>query len=250
MESGLLQYSVLYFGDQNIHARAGRFVDQKAFEELSVNLFGAFRSSDLGAVIRAMDRGFRFEVSLRSLFKDAQRKIASQILAPAIEEAAVAYQRLYRHHAPLLRMMHELRIPHPAALRDAAAHALNGMLNEAFQTAPLDTELIRKLLDEATMAGAQLDATVLELTFRKTINQLAGLFFGEIEKTATLEELAEAVTLSRALPFPVALWSLQNRCYQLSEAEFAKLKERASHDASAAAWLDAFRRLSEGLKLA
>lgn len=242
LESNRVQYAVLHFGDQNIHARVAKFGSEESFGRVMERLLAAFSRSDWASVIRTTDRGFPSEVTLRSLFKDAQRKTAKQILGPAIRETEAANQRLYQDHASLLRMLHELGVPPPAALQDALAHALNSMLNDALAASPLDGARVRELIQQAAMAGVQLDGTTLELTLRQTVKPLADRFFEETRNVAALSKLADATSLAGALPFHVSFWMLQNLCFGLWET-------LGQSEKSDPVWLEAFRRLCDALKL-
>ncbi len=249
-ESERFCYAVLHFGDQNIHARVGKLSTPESFSQLSSGLAAAFARSDLAAVIRIMDQGFTSEISLRSLFKDAQRRIAREILSTALDDTEQAHRRLYERHIPLLRMLHEMSIPVPDALRAAAEFALNGMLKDEFSADEFDSPRIASLLDEAAKAGVTLDTTALELTLRATTQRIAAPFFEKPRSLDALKRLTEAVSLTRALPFFVGLWSLQNRCYDLAQSLLAEMEKRAAGgSATAAAWTASFRDLRERLRL-
>ena len=246
-ESGRFSYAVLHFGDQNIHARVRAFSTAEIFRRLSADLSAAFARSDLAAVIRTMDQGFTSEISLRSLFKDAQRRIAREILSTALDDTEQAHRRLYERHIPLLRMLHEMSIPVPDALRVAAEFALNGMLKDEFSADEFDIPRIASLLEEAAKAGVSLDAGAHELILRATIQRIAAPFFESPQSLDALNRLAAAVALTRTLPFVVALWSLQNRCYDLAQSLLPGMEKRAA--AGSAAWLVSFRALCESLRM-
>jgi alpha-amylase/alpha-mannosidase (GH57 family) len=239
LDSERLVYAVLHFGDQNIHARVGRFVNAKSFDRAVANLSAAFDRNDLAAVIRIMDRNFPSEVSLRSMFKDAQRRIAGQILSSAIDDTETAHRRLYERHVPLLRLLHELGIPVPDSLRTAAEFALNGMLKDEFAAPALDLARIRALLADSSRAGICLNAPDLERHLVSSIDRLAACFFEHPQDLPALERLLEAVTFAQSLPFPVTLWSLQNRCYDLYYSAFPRSD----------AWSATFRSLAEQLRM-
>ncbi len=234
-----LVFAVLHFGDQNIHARVGRFVNAKSFDRAVANLTAAFDRNDLAAVIRIMDRGFPSEISLRSLFKDAQRRIAGQILASAIDDTETAHRSLYERHVPLLRLLHELSIPVPDSLRAAAEFALNGMIKDEFAAPALDLARVRALLADSTRAGIRLNAPDLERHLVASIDRLASSFFEQPQDLPALQRLLEAVTLTQSLPFAVSLWSLQNRCYRLHYSPLSRTD----------AWTTAFGALAEQLRM-
>ena len=249
-ESERFCYAVLHFGDQNIHARVGRFSTPESFTALSADLAASFARSDLAAVIRTMDRGFTSEISLRSLFKDAQRRIAGEILSTALDDTEQAHRRLYERHIPLLRMLHEMSIPVPDALRVAAEFALNGMLKDEFASGEFDAARIASLLEEAAKTGVDLDTPALELILRATIQRIAAPFFEQPRSLDGLNRLTAAVSLTRTLPFFVGLWSLQNRCYDLAQSLLSRMEKRAiGGSVDAAAWTASFRELRERLRM-
>ena len=92
-----------------------------------------FRGPIFPEVIRAFDRGFGTDTySLKSLFRDEQRNILSQILISTLDEAEAVYRQLYEHHAPLMRFLSDLKTPLPKAFRTTAEYALNSHLRRAF----------------------------------------------------------------------------------------------------------------------
>ena len=144
------------------------------YEKLIAEATAAFSRADIPEVIRAFDRGFGVDTySLKSLFRDEQRSILSQILISTLDEAEAAYRQLYEHHAPLMRFLIDLKTPLPKAFRTTAEYALNSHLRRAFSD-ELDAGRIRSLLEEARLGGVDLDATTLEYTLRKTIERMAG----------------------------------------------------------------------------
>ncbi len=249
-ESERFSYAILHFGDQNIHARVRPFFTLETFSRLSADLSAAFSRSDLAAVIRTMDQGFTSEISLRSLFKDAQRRIAGQILSTALDDTEQAHRRLYERHIPLLRMLHEMSIPVPDALRVAAEFALNGMLKDEFSSGEFDAPRIASLLEEAGKAGVKLDTAALEIILRATIQRIAAPFFEQPRSLDPLNLLTAAVSLAGGMPFNVALWSLQNSCYDLAQSFLPGMEKRAAAGSGdAAAWIASFRELRERLRM-
>jgi len=50
--------------------------------------------------------------SLRTLFRDEQRKIVDVILKESLATAAAAYRSIYENQAPLIRFLNGLGIPY------------------------------------------------------------------------------------------------------------------------------------------
>jgi hypothetical protein len=65
-----------------------------------------------------------------------------------------------------------------------------------------------------------------------------------------LLKLEETIDLVQSLPFGVRLWEAQNTYYRMMRNYAGQVQERAEHgDAEAQAWLQAFARLGEKLKV-
>jgi alpha-amylase/alpha-mannosidase (GH57 family) len=250
-ESRDLSFGVLHFGDHNLTGGVRVFQGQTAYEELVKHAGDAFYRADVPEVIRLLDRGFGTNIySLKSLFRDEQRNLLNRILKTTIEEAESAYRGVYEHHAPLMRFLHGLKLPIPKIFQNAAGVALNSLLRQAFEARPLDIDRIRTLLEEARVAGADLDSTTLEYSLRKRIERLSDLFDAEPQDPDSIERLDEALALQQDLPFPLVLWSVQNKCYEVLQSTYPEILKRARrNDREAVAWLDLFSSLCAKLNV-
>jgi alpha-amylase/alpha-mannosidase (GH57 family) len=244
-----LSFGVLHFGDHNLTGGVRVFQGAEAYGELVRQTTDAFYRADVPEVIRLLDRGFGTNIySLKSLFKDEQRKLLDIILDSTIVEAESAYRNVYEHHAPLMRFLHGLRLPIPRIFQHAAGVALNSLLRQAFEARPLDLERIRTLLEEAKVAGADLDHTTLEFALRKRIERLADRFYAEPQDLSGLQRLDEVLALQDDLPFSLVLWSIQNKCYEVLLGAYPEMVSRArTEDPEALQWVESFR--SAGAKL-
>ena len=110
---------------------------------------------------------------MKSLFRDEQRNTLSRILVSTLDEAETVYRQLYEHHAPLMRFLVDLKAPLPKAFQTTAEYAINSHLKRALGADELDGGRVRTLLEEARLAHVELDATTLEFTLRKAIENRA-----------------------------------------------------------------------------
>jgi hypothetical protein len=211
----------------------------------------AFSRADVPQVIRAFDRGFGLETySLRSLFRDEQRNILSEILISTLDEAEAVYRQLYEHHVPLMRFLADLHTPLPKAFRTTAEFALNSHLRRAFSATELDISRINHLLEEARLGGVDLDATTLEFTLRKAIERIADRVRDSPHDLNALRDLEQAVSLAASLPFAVTLWSVQNICHDLLRDVYPEMRAKARvADPEAGVWMDHFRKLADSLSV-
>ena len=250
-ESGELTFGVLHFGDHNLHGGVREFRGSSEYERLCNEAFQAFSRADIPEVIRACDRGFgRDTYSLKSLFRDEQRNILSEILISTLDEAEAVYRQLYEHHAPLMRFLADLKTPLPKAFRTTAEYALNSHLRRAFSADELDITRVRRLLEEARIGNVDLDATTLEFTLRKSIERMSERLRENPFDLGDLKALREAVELLGLLPFSVTLWAVQNVGYDLLQNTYPKMREQAeAGDADSAAWVESFRAIAQRLSL-
>jgi alpha-amylase/alpha-mannosidase (GH57 family) len=250
-ESADLSFGVLHFGDHNLTGGVRVFQGNEPYDELVRGVGEAFYRADVPEVIRLLDRGFGTNIySLKSLFKDEQRKLLDIILKSTIVEAESAYRGVYEHHASLMRFLHGLKLPIPRIFQHAAGVALNSLLRQAFESRSLDVDRIRTLLEEARVAGAELDHTTLEFALRKRIEHLSNRFFADPGDLTELERLDEALALQDDLPFALVLWSVQNKCYEVLQSVYPDMVQRArSGDVEASTWLVVFQSLGNRLRV-
>ncbi len=212
-----LAYAVLHFGDHNLSCGVGLY-DETGYRALLRESRDAFAHADVPEVIRLLDRHFSGPThSLKSLFRDEQRRIVGIILASTLAEAESEYSQLVDQHAPLMHFLAGLGVPLPRAFLTAAELVLNARLRAAFAEDPLDLERIKALLAQAQEVGAALDGPGLAFALRSSLERLAGTFEARPEDAELLQRLVGATGLAVTLPFEVDLWQLQNRAYRMVE---------------------------------
>ena len=236
----------LHFGDHNLSAGIRPFQSKNAFGVLVEETSQAFSSADLPECLRVIDRHFRSATySLKSLFRDEQRRILSQIIDSTIGEAEAMYRQVYEHHAPFMRFLSELHMPPPPILRTTAEFVLGTAVQRALTDQELDLDRIRMLLDAARHDGINLDISCLESALRQRLNAEVEQWARKPGDTEALEMVEALVSLSRVPPLEVDLWKPQNVYYQLVEALSGANQTRMS-----GAWFDHFRGLGKWLGVA
>jgi len=120
-ESARLAFGVLHFGDQNLTAGVGNHWSDEEFAAFVEATGRTFESGDVAEVVRQLDAQFaESRHSLKSLFRDEQRRVLDVTLASTLQEVEADSRRLYGAHAPLMRFLHELKVPVPRPLLAAA----------------------------------------------------------------------------------------------------------------------------------
>lgn len=229
-ESASFSFGVLHLGDHNVRAGVRPFSHDEDYQELVKGLSEAFSKADVAEVIRLVDQGFGQRVySLKSLFRDEQRKIVNLLLQEGLAEAIAAYRSTYENHAALIRFLNGLGIPLPNAFQAAAELALNGQLRLAFERPELDLEGVRSLLRETENMKVPLDVETLEFVIRRKVEERAAQLASrpDIESARKLNRLLDLVG---SLPFPLNLWKAQNIVYALLVQPDQELRSEAEQD--------------------
>ncbi|MGQ9571882.1 MAG: DUF3536 domain-containing protein [Dehalococcoidia bacterium] len=248
-ESALLSFGVLHFGDHNLSGGVRAFRSQKAYRTMVEQVNEAFSKGELPEVIRVLDKHFLGTTySLKSLFRDEQRRIMTFILRSTLAEAEAAYRELYEHHALLMRFLTELGVPLPKAFHAAAEFILNLDLRRALEQEEPDLDHVRAILKAVATWRVDLDAAGLGYTLEQTIDRLTDQFRAEPGEVALVQRLDTVTGLARFLPFEVSLWKAQNVYYDMLQTLYPELQGRAEQgDEGAQEWLRYFVSLGDRL---
>ncbi|MEA2559165.1 MAG: hypothetical protein QOH06_669 [Acidobacteriota bacterium] len=239
-DAELLSYAVLHFGDHNLNAGVREHRDDETYEAGK-----AFEHGDIAQAIRLLDRDFGgLSYSLRSLFRDEQRRVLDLILASTLNEVEDELREVFHQHAPLMRFLNGLGTPLPRAFGAAAEHVLNMDLKRALSG--LKTEEVRRLLDETSGLGVTLDVDGLSYALERAVEERVDHLRDRPNDPELLLQVEEAVDLARTPPFRVNLWRVQNRCYEMLETVYPLMMEE-SGEALAAEWVERFQALARKL---
>jgi alpha-amylase/alpha-mannosidase (GH57 family) len=249
--SAQVSFGVLHLGDHNINCGVRAFLGQQEYEKAAQDIHDAFASADYAETIRRVDNHFGpVTYSLKSLFRDEQRKILKTVLGATLDDAESSFRQLYDSHAPLMRFLKDSRVPLPRALFMAAEFVFNLMLRQAMEEGEFARDKIVPLLEEARREEIPLDHATLEYAFRRSLEKSARRFHTAPEEKACLLKLKDGASLLEALPFEVNLWTVQNLFYDLLENFFPRMEKRAADgDGQASEWVGLFTELGDKLKV-
>lgn len=210
-----------------------------------------FKKGEFPEIIRLLGKHFgESTYSIRSLFRDEQRKVLNLLLKSTLEEAEAVYRQLYERNAPMIRFITNLGIPSPKAFYATAELVLNSNLRRAFEDEELDPERIRTLLGEAKLEGVKLDADTLEYTLRRSIERMANQLLVNPSETSLLQRLNAILDTTRSLPFMVNLWKAQNAYYEIFQTVYPEFRDRAEKgDENARTWVGLFTSLGDKLSI-
>jgi alpha-amylase/alpha-mannosidase (GH57 family) len=245
-EARLLIFAALKFGDHNLLGAVKQLEDEAEYDKLVLELMESFSRAETPEVVLFLGRRFGGNTySLKSLFRDEQRKILKRILASTLAEAESVYLNLYQNHAPLIRFISGLNSPVPKELSATVEYAVNSALRRAFSAENLDAIRIHSLLDEAAQNHVSLDITTLEYILRRSVERTAANFAANAGNLAGLEELVGTLRIAKSVPFPVILWSVQNKIFEVYLRSYKRINGKAlKQDPKAVAWISSFRSLA------
>ncbi|HET8667236.1 MAG TPA: DUF3536 domain-containing protein [Terriglobales bacterium] len=248
LESAEVSFGVLHFGDHNLNAGVRLFQGAESYERMQREISDTFASGDLAATLRQLDRNFEGTAySLKSLFRDEQRRILGVITEEVLTDAGTSYRHIYELHAPLMRFLSELHMPLPNVLQLTAEFVINASVRQALSEGDIAVDRVRGLLDTAARERINLDSTGFGFLLNKRIQGLTQEFLRDPEDLDRLQQLNSLVHLARSLPFGVDLWKAQNGLYSLLRTLYPEMIRRNS-DASRY-WIEQFTSTAEELNL-
>lgn len=250
-ETSLLSFGVLHLGDHNMDCGVREFQSDESYEQMVEDVLGAFRRADVSSTIRALDRHFGDHAySLRSLFRDEQRRILDSILESTLGDVEGVIRHVYEDHAAQIRFLDNIGAPLPHSLKAAAEVVVNIDVRRAFEAENFDPREIERLFAETKTWGLDLDIPGLSFILEQTIERQARQFIEQPERRGVLERLNGLVELSARLPFNVNPWTAQNDYYRALTTIYPDVKARSqAGDMQARGWVDQFMALGQSLSV-
>jgi len=250
-ESTLLSFGVFHLGDHVINAGVREYQEEESYQEMVAETTQTCAAADFTEVIRLLDKHFgSSSYSLKSLFRDEQRKVLGYILESTMSEIETAYRQLYDSHYPPMRFLSELGGPVPKAFHAAAEMILNIDLHRAVSGDTLDTEGIRTLIDTAGSWQVDLDADGISYDLQENLERMMTSLVDTPEDTGILKNMIDCIELAQTMPFDVDLWKVQNLYWGMLQTSYPEFEQRAErNDQQAAEWVKEFSSLGEQLKI-
>jgi alpha-amylase/alpha-mannosidase (GH57 family) len=246
-ETASFDLAALHLGETEL--TGGVRVPRADYAEVRRALSAAMEPGGIPDVIRLLDTHFgETPISIRSLFRDEQRRVLHELIEATLDEAESTFRQLHERYDPLLRFHQRLGIPVPKVLRTAAEFDLNQQIRRLLEreVPPAELEaLLRELSDE----GVTLDETTL-VAFSTAIERTSERFRRQPRDLDRLEAFDAIVTLVKDARLTIDLRRAQNRYYRLRATERPAMEALAAADPEARQWLAVFDWLGEKLSIA
>ena len=246
-ESEHFELAVLHLGETELTGGVRVVRADTDFEEVRAQLAEAMEPGGIPAVIRLLDQRFgRIPISIRSLFRDEQRRILHELLNATLHEAESTFRQLHERYDPLMRFHTRLGIPVPKVLRTAAEFDLNLQLRRMLDEEPLPIAELEARLREASDESVTLDVTTL-LSFKHAIEHAADRFQEHPEDLDRLEAFETLAGIVREFHLNVDLRRAQNRYYRMRNLVRPAIEASSGNGHAARRWLELFDTLGEKL---
>lgn len=243
-----LAFGVIHIGDQVLHAGVRKLEEIGDYPEITKEIASAFSNGVIPETLRLLDQYFDgLQYSLKSLFRDEQKRILDLILGQTLHDAEARYREIYERHGPLLRFLKEMNQPLPQVLRITAEFVLNSDLTHTFETDPVDSVRVAMLMELVKREGVELEEAGLSYAASKSLTRLMHHLEQQPDNMELLEHVNVLVTLLEMLPFKVDYWRAQNIFYSMMKKNFPWMSRRM--DEPSRIWTRRFLELGEKLKV-
>jgi len=246
-----ISFAVLHLGDHNINAGVRDFQEDADVRALHSEITESFERGDLPEVIRLMDKHFNGNIfSLWHLFKDEQRKILDVVLKSTYETVESSYRHIYEDHSSIMNFYQNLQHRIPRPFLSAAEYIINTDMKRVFEHEEIDTEKLKKLMDETRRWSVKIDTTTIGFIASSWLNSAMGKLAEHPEDVRRFEKIDETLELMKPLSLSLNLWNTQNIYFSIGKNMFSTMKERADEgDGPARKWVEGFTKLGYYLQV-
>jgi hypothetical protein len=247
-ETGTFELAALHLGETELTGGVRVLEEGSDYDELRTQLAEAMEPGGLSSVIRILDANFGDSpISIRSLFRDEQRRVLHVLILATLEEAESTFRQLHERYYPLMRFHHRLGVPVPKVLQTAAEFDLNSQFRQLLEAPVPSIVELESRLREARDEGVTFDE-MTRIAFADAIDRASENFRERPDDIERLDLLDALVTLVKTAALEVDLRRAQNRYYRMLSAVRPAIVASASANDAARQWVELFDAL--GAKLA
>jgi alpha-amylase/alpha-mannosidase (GH57 family) len=241
-ESKVFSYAVLYLGEHHLTAAVRSFESEEAFNAMASEVAEPFERGDFPETIRVIDRHFgATNYSLRSLFKDEQRRILNEILSSTRQDLENRNRLIAERYTPLIRFLEDIGNPLPPALKSAIDFILHIDIVNQFEADETDTERVVALFDEARRRKVNLPLDEMQLAISRKMERLLAQIEENPGEVRLAEQAARISGVLRSLPVDPNLWRARNKYWRMLKTVLPKYRDQAAKgDESSAEWVKHF----------
>ncbi len=254
-ESATLSYAVLFMGEHNLTCGVRAFASAKQREKMAADLKESFSRADFPETIRRLDHHFGGATySLKSLFKDEQRKILDQILVSTRDDLEEHFRNIAGRYTPLMRFLRDIGAPLLPAMRTVSDFILHVDICRQFDSDAPDFDELRSLIEEAHASrhgGMNLFDADLAFVIKSRMEAMIERLAAKPDDLTLLQNLIGIATVAKPLPLELNLWKVQNTYWEMLQRILPRLREKAKQDdEQTRGWVEKLFALGEQLGFA
>ena len=244
-EQQRFEFAVLHLGESELTGGVQAARPPEEYEAVKTELLETMQPGGIPGLIRLLDAFFaETSLSIRSLFRDEQRRIFQILCNATLEEAESAFRQLHERYDPLMRFHTRLGIPVPKVLRMAAEFDLNVQLRQMLESDQLRLQEIESRLREARQEKVALEDLTL-MTLESALEGAAHRFREHPEDLDLLEEYEALVSVVREAQLDVDMRRPQNEYYLM----MSNVRPAIAAGSNGQRWLTLFDSLGEKLAI-
>ncbi|HEX7418952.1 MAG TPA: DUF3536 domain-containing protein [Thermoanaerobaculia bacterium] len=246
LEEAPFDFAVLHLGETELTGGVCAARSASEYETVKRELIDDVQPGGIPGLIRLLDTFFaESTLSIRSLFRDEQRRIFNLLCNATLEEAESAFRQLHERYDPLMRFHTRLGIPIPKVLQMAAEFDLNVQLRKLIESDNPPLAAIESHLREAADERVTIDETTL-MALQQAIERAAFRFRERPNDLDRLEAYESLVAIVRKAQLNVDLRQPQNVYYAMKGTVRPVVASDGEH-ADSMKWLELFDALGEEL---
>jgi alpha-amylase/alpha-mannosidase (GH57 family) len=245
----LISFAILHLGDHNLNGGVREYMDEEAYTDMEKDIKEAFIQGDVAEVIRKMDEHFGVNsYSLRELFRDEQRKILRQVMAPSIEQIETALNQTYEQYYPVMNALKDLNFPLPHAFQATGEFIINRRFQNLLEGQEIDLEEIERTIRDMRKFSFPLYRKRISYVASNRITKYMEMVKQKPEDVEFIATTGSFLKVIGTLHLELDQWKAQNIYFDLC-SEFSPFMEKKAEngDENAKKWLSLFDELGDYL---
>ncbi len=213
-----LCFAGLHLGEQHVTGGVRAPMEDVAWGSVLDELSGAFKTADVFAAQRVIDRHFPgAQLSLSALLPGSRERVLGAVLGEAIAEAEVELADAYDAKVPLIRWLVAHELPVPDVLRTTAEATLRRRVLANMRAKAPSFQQLRDHMTEAAEVRVSLDTPEIALAASEALGVLLQRVVGDgSEVDAVLIDTATAAAdVASKMRSAVDMWNAQNATWRL-----------------------------------
>ncbi len=245
-ETESFELAALHLGETELTGGVRALRPDSSYEEVRRELTAEMQPGGLPTIIRLLDTHFgEVPISIRSLFRDEQRRILNELIVATLEEAESAFRQLHERYDPLMRFHTRLGVPIPKVLQTVAEFDVNLQIRRLLEQETPTVLEVETRLREAREEGVAVDETS-RLAFKAAIERASDRFRERPDDLDRLEILETLLAIVRETQMYVDLRRAQNIYFRMR----ATVRPVIATSSGGDRWLQLFDSLGQHFNMA